>query len=76
MSSLLVFNRVFRLEITSVMLLFSTTFSLTFLLTPPPFPKYRKCVAVGRRGGEGVLNFVVDHILQEFKTLFLTRFRT
>jgi hypothetical protein len=27
------------------------------------------------RGG-GVLSCVVDHILQEFNTLFLTRFRT
>jgi hypothetical protein len=26
--------------------------------------------------GRGVLNCVVDHILQEFNTLFLTRFRT
>ena len=29
------------------------------------------CVAVG-----GMLNFAVDHILQEFYTLFLTIFRT
>jgi hypothetical protein len=27
-------------------------------------------------GGGGVLSCVVDHILQEFKTQFLTRFRT
>ncbi len=27
-------------------------------------------------GDEGVLNCVVDHIPQEFNTLFLTRFRT
>jgi hypothetical protein len=27
-------------------------------------------------GGGGVLSCVVDHILQEFYTLFLTRFRT
>ncbi len=27
-------------------------------------------------GGGGVLSCVVDHILQEFNTLFLTRFRT
>jgi hypothetical protein len=51
-----------------------STFSLT-----PPLPKvniqyhiYRQCVAVG----EGVLKCVVDHILQKFNTLFLTRFRT
>jgi len=31
------------------------------------------CVVVG---GEGVLNSAVDHILQKFYTLFLTRFRT
>jgi hypothetical protein len=35
---------------------------------------YRQCVAVG--GGVGVFSCVVDHILQEFYTLFLTRFRT
>ncbi len=45
---------------------------------PPPFPKskysmYRKCVA-GR--GRGMLSCVGDHILQEFNTLYLTRFRT
>jgi hypothetical protein len=44
---------------------------------PPPFLKqmysiYRRRVAVG----VGVLRCVVDHILQEFNTLFLTRFRT
>jgi hypothetical protein len=27
-------------------------------------------------GGGGVVSCVVDHILQEFNTLFLTRFRT
>jgi hypothetical protein len=32
------------------------------------------CGAVG--GGGGVLNCAVDQILQEFYTLFLTRFRT
>ncbi len=73
MSSLLVFNSVYRLKIQPVPLVFSTplvncclsTLSLTSP-TPPP-------LAVG---GRGVLNCVVDHILQEFKTLFLTRFRT
>ncbi len=35
-----------------------------------------KCVAVGGWGlGGGVLSCVVDHILQEFNTLFLTRFK-
>ncbi len=38
---------------------------------PLPFRK------VNARGGErGVLSCVVDHILQDFNTLFLTRFRT
>jgi hypothetical protein len=48
-----------------------------------PFPKstyiiYRQCVAVGGGVGRrwrGVLSCVVDHILQKFSTLFLTRFR-
>ncbi len=51
---------------------------LYLLSKPPPPPKYtysiyRQCVAVG---GGGVLSCVVDHILQEFNTLFLIRFRT
>ncbi len=49
---------------------------LSDLLPPPPFPMYsiyRQCVTVG--GGWGVLNCAVDHIQQEFYTLFLTRFR-
>jgi hypothetical protein len=47
----------------------------TFSMTPfplPPFPIYRQCVTVGG----GMLKCIVDHILQEFYTLFLTRFRT
>ncbi len=50
-----------------------STFSLTS--SPPPFPMYsiyRQCVTVG---GGGV-KCTVDHILQEFYTLFLTRFGT
>jgi hypothetical protein len=47
--------------------------------TPPP-PSQTKCTvytdSVWLWGGVGVLNCVVDHILQEFYTLFLTRFRT
>ena len=45
---------------------------------PPPFPNYIQtvCVCVGAWGGGEVLNCTVDHILQEFYTLFLTRFRT
>ncbi len=35
----------------------------------------RQCVAVGVGGGR-VLSCVADHILHEFYTLFLTRFRT
>ncbi len=66
------------------MLVFSTplvngcpsTFSLTYP-TPHPLPK----VNVQTRekwlwGGGGVLSCVVDHILQEFNTLFMSRFRT
>jgi hypothetical protein len=30
----------------------------------------------GFGGGGGVVSYVEDHILQEFNTLFLTRFRT
>ncbi len=49
-------------------------------LPPSPFPvsKYcicRQCVA-GGGGGERGLSPVGDHILQEFNTLYLTRFRT
>jgi hypothetical protein len=88
MSSLLVFHRVYRLDIQSVMLVFSTplvnccvsTFSLT-TPTPPPSQSERTYSIYGTdrvwlwRVG-GVLSCVVDHILQEFNTLFLTRFRT
>jgi hypothetical protein len=49
----------------------------TFSLTSPP--SQTKCTvytdSVWLWGG-GVLSCVVDHILQEFFTLFLTRFRT
>ncbi len=85
MSSLLVFNRVYVLEIQSVMLVFSTplvnccpsTFCLTSP-TPPPLPKVNAqyIQTVCCCGGGVVLSCVVDHILQEFNTLFLTRFRT
>jgi hypothetical protein len=48
---------------------------------PPPPPSQSKCTlytdSVWLWGvGEGVLSCVVDHILQEFNTLFLTTFRT
>ncbi len=87
MSSSLVFNRVYGLEIQSVMLVSSTplvnccpsTFSLTSP-TPPPPPSQSKRTAytdsVWLWGGGGVLSCVVDQILPEFNTLFLTRFRT
>jgi hypothetical protein len=65
MSSLLVFNRVYRLEIQSVMLIFSTQLCL-----PRPYPTsqsqkqlYTDSVWLG---GGGVLSCVGDHILHEF----------
>jgi hypothetical protein len=48
-------------------------------LLPPPQTKctvYTDSVWLWGWGGWGVLNCTVDHILQEFYTLFLTRFRT
>ena len=79
-----VFIRVYRLEIQSVMLVFSTQLCELLPLLPslwfncPPFPVskysiYRQCVA-GR--GWGLLSPIGDHILQEFHTRYLTRFRT
>jgi hypothetical protein len=61
MSSLLVFNRVFRLEIQSVMLVFLTgivnncplTFSLVSSLSPPlPLPCVNKYTVYTCKGGE------------------------
>jgi hypothetical protein len=43
--------------------------------TPPPLSKVNVQYIQGLGGG-GVLSCVEDHILQEFNTLFLTRFRT
>ncbi len=52
------------------------TFSLTSP-TPPPLPKVNVQYSVWLwGGGGGMLSCIVDHILQEFNTLFLTRFRT
>jgi hypothetical protein len=51
----------------------------TFSLTSPPFKvnlQYTVTDNVGWGGEGGVLSCVVDHILQEFNTIFLTRFRT
>jgi hypothetical protein len=86
MSSLLVFDRVYRLEIQSVMLVFSTPLVYccpsTFYLTFPPPPSqskrtvYTDSVWLWGVGEGGVLSSVVDHILKEFNNLFLTRFRT
>jgi hypothetical protein len=71
MSSLLVFNRVYRLEIQSVMLVFSiplvnccpSTFSLTSP-TPSPLPKVdvQYIQTVCGWGGVGVLSCVVQTI--------------
>jgi hypothetical protein len=51
----------------------------TFSLTSPPL-KYKDSLwlwGVGLGGGGGGSEFcVVGHILQEFSTLFLTKFRT
>jgi hypothetical protein len=78
MSSFLLFKRVYRLEIQSVTLVFLTplvnccpyTFSLTSP-TSPPFPKvnvqYEQTVC---GCGGWVLCCVVDHIVQEFNSLF------
>jgi hypothetical protein len=83
------FNRVNRLEIQSVMLVFSTPlvnynapliFSVTSSTPPLPPSQSKRTVhteSVWLWGvGRGVLSCVVDHILQKFNTLFLTRFRT
>ncbi len=64
-----------ELYFTCVLLPLYCTFSLTSFPLPP-FPMYsiyRQCVTVE---GGGVLKCTVDHILQGFYTLFLTRFRT
>ncbi len=45
---------------------------LSDLLPPPMYSIYRQCVTVGGGGWR----CSADHILQEFYTLFLTRFRT
>ena len=52
---------------------------LSDLLPPPPLPNVQYIQTVcdcGGGGGWGVVKCTVDHILQEFYTLFLTRFRT
>jgi hypothetical protein len=49
-------------------------YHLSDLLPPPPFPNVQYIQTLCDCGG--VLKCTVDHILQEFYTLFLTRFRT
>jgi hypothetical protein len=80
----IVFNRFYRLEIHSLMvgifdpageLLPSKTKEL-HLCTVALYVQYIQTVCGCGGGGGGVLNCAVDHILQEFYTLFLTRFRT
>jgi hypothetical protein len=58
-----------------------TCVSLSSLWPPPPLPKlnvvqYIKTVCVWGGGEEEGVNCAIDHILQEFYTLFLTRLRT
>ncbi len=48
----------------------------TVSLTSPPSQNICTVYTVGYCVGGGGLNCVVDYILQEFYTLFLTRFRT
>ncbi len=48
---------------------------LSDLLPPSPLPNVQYIQTVCDWGG-GMLKCTVDHILQEFYTLFLTRFRT
>jgi hypothetical protein len=76
---------VYRLEIQSVMLVFSTqlreppsTFSLVPLPNPSSPSQSKRTVYKSDSvwlGGGGVFSCVGDHILPEFNTLFLTRFR-
>jgi hypothetical protein len=82
MSSLLVFNRVYRLKIQSVMLVFRpsfvnycpSTFSPVHLTpSPPRVNKYRPISLYNVGGGIGLCG--EEHI-QELYTLNLTRFRT
>jgi hypothetical protein len=63
---------------TCILLPLYCTFSLTSSPLPrvPPFPKYSIQTVYDCGGGVGVLKCTVDHILQEFYTLFLPRFRT
>jgi hypothetical protein len=55
----------------------SPLYLLSDLPHPSPLPKVNRTVNTDSvwLWGWGVLSFVVDHILQKFNTLFLTRFR-
>jgi hypothetical protein len=85
MSSSLVFNRVYRLEIQSVRrwyfrLQLLPLYLLSDLPPRPSPPSQSKHTVYADSlwlwGAGGVLSCVIDHILQKFNTLFLTRFRT
>jgi hypothetical protein len=64
-----------ELYFTCVLLPLYCTFSLTSSPYPLPNVQYN-LQTMCDCGGGGVLKCTVDHILQEFYTLFLTRFRT
>jgi hypothetical protein len=66
-----------ELYFTGVLLPLYCTFSLTSFPFPPflMYVQYIQTVCVCGGGG-GLLKCTVDHILQEFYTLFLARFRT
>jgi hypothetical protein len=83
MLSLLLFYRVYRLEIQSVMLVFSTQLCelLPLQLSPLTSPSSQSKVqfiqtVCGWEGMGRVSSCVGNHTPQEFNTLFLTRFRT
>ncbi len=86
MSPSLVLNRVYRLEVQSVVLVFLTQLcellplqpSLWFTSPTPPPTKVKVHIHIQYAGREwrGVELCFGDHILQEIDTLFLTRFRT
>jgi hypothetical protein len=88
MSSLLVFIKVYRLEIqySQSCWYFRPSFvsycpsNLLSIHLPPPFPESMKLKYIqtvcGWRGWRGVLSFVGNHILPEVNPLNVTRFRT
>ncbi len=82
MSSLLVFNRILRLDIQSIMLVFSTPlvkYCPCNLLSgsPPPPPRVNKSIYVFIQyvtGGGGI--GLCGEYIQELQTVNLTRYRT